>query len=526
MFLDTAQKLDSVISHAKELNYLPRSNRSPKAVVNVSISTTGVNNPFVLPKGTVFSGTNANGFYNFVTEKEQYFLSADQNYNISNLEIYEGSYIQDSFIVDYSVETQRFILTNPEIDTNSLEITITENNVNTIFSFAENLYNLKSNSAVYFLQSSADRKYEILFGDNNFGRKPKNGATLTASYRITSGSDGNGITTFTIDSDLGPINSGFAVSDSVVTVSPALSGANAEGIEAIRFNAPRHYQTQGRCVTSNDYETLVLQNYPEIEYVNVYGGEITNTEVNFGTVFISPSTFSGTVLTETRKKDIVSYVNKLSPIGIRVSIIDPDYLYLTVNSTIHTNLSNTTSSPTTILNKVTTSIKNFNDEYLKNFNTAFRLSRLEQQINESDVGILSNETYTEIYRLFSPEVNVPSIITCDLNNAIVKGSVNSSSFITAGKTFIFTDYIEGVTSGNGKLYQYEQNANLSIKNYFEIGTINYSTGLIYIGSIEYFNIFGGLKIYAMPVNKDIYCRNNTIIEIDTISSLNLITVNE
>jgi hypothetical protein len=128
--------------------------------------------------------------------------------------------------------------------------------------------------------------------------------------------------------------------------------------------------------------------------------------------------------------------------------------------------------------------------------------------------------------LFSPEVNVPSIITCDLNNAIVKGSVNSSSFITAGKTFIFTDYIEGIISGNGKLYQYEQNANLSIKNYFEIGTINYSTGLIYISSIEYFNIFGGLKIYAMPVNKDIYCKNNTIIEIDTISSLNLITVNE
>jgi hypothetical protein len=36
MFLDSAQKLDSVVSHAKELNYLPKSARS--AVANVSFS--------------------------------------------------------------------------------------------------------------------------------------------------------------------------------------------------------------------------------------------------------------------------------------------------------------------------------------------------------------------------------------------------------------------------------------------------------------------------------------------------------
>jgi hypothetical protein len=525
MFLDTAQKLDSVISHAKELNYLPRSNRSSKAVINVDITTTGIENPFVLPKGTVFSGLNSNGFFNFVTDKEQYFLSSDKIYRISDLEIYEGSYIQDSFIMDYSSETQKFILSNFQIDTNSLEITITENSVNTIFSFAENLYDLNSLSNVYFLQATSNQQYELIFGDNIFGRKPKNGAIITANYRITSGSDGNGITTFTLDSDLGPINDGTAIPGDVITVSGALSGANAEGIESIRFNAPRHYQTQGRCVTSNDYEVLVLQNYPEIQYVNVYGGEITNTEVNFGTVFISPSTFSGNVLTDTRKADIVAYVNKLSPIGIRVKIIDPDYLYITINSIIHTNLASTTSSPTSIINKVTNAIKSYNTDNLQNFNTAFRLSRLEQQINEADIGILSNESTTQIYRLFSPDINQPTIITCDLNNSIERGSVVSSKFITNGKNYIFTDYIEDVSTGNGTLYQYEQENNV-IKNYTEVGTINYTTGLIYINSIVYFNIFGGLKIFATTNNKDIYCRNNSIIEIDTISGLTLTTVNE
>jgi hypothetical protein len=525
MFLDTAQKLDSVISHAKELNYIPRSNRSSKAVVNLNIATTGIDNPLVMPKGTVFSGTNSNGFYNFVTDKEQYFLSSDKIYRITNLELYEGSYTKDSFTMDYASETQKFILSNFEIDTNSLEVTVIENSVNTVFAFAENLYNLDHTSNVYFLQATSNKQYELIFGDNIFGRKPKNGAVISANYRITSGSDGNGVTTFTLDSNIGPINNGIAVNDVVTTVSGSLSGANSEGIESIRFNAPRHYQTQGRCVTSNDYEVLVLQNYPEIQYVNVYGGEITNTEVNFGTVFISPSTFSGNVLTDTRKTDMVNFVNKLSPIGIRVKIIDPDYLYVTLNSVIHTNLASTTSSPTAIINKVTDAVKKYNTDNLQNFNTAFRLSRLEQKINEADIGILSNETSTQIYRIFSPEINQSIIITCDLNNSIERGSILSSRFIAAGKNYVFTDYIEGITTGNGILYQYEQENN-PIKTYYEIGTINYVTGLIYINSIEYFNIFGGLKIFATPKNKDIYCRNNSIIEIDTISGLTLTTVNE
>ena len=37
MFLDTAQLENSVVSHAKELNYLPRSATSARAVINVAI---------------------------------------------------------------------------------------------------------------------------------------------------------------------------------------------------------------------------------------------------------------------------------------------------------------------------------------------------------------------------------------------------------------------------------------------------------------------------------------------------------
>lgn len=526
MFLDSAQKLDSVISHAKELNYLPRSNRSSKAVVSFNLNTTGITSPIIIPKGTTFTGTNSNGVFTFITDNEHSYLSADSTFSISNLEIYEGSYLQDSFIVDNSIENQKFIMSNQNIDTDSLEVIVTENNVNTSYSFVSTLYNLKSSSTVYFLQATSDKKYEIIFGDNVFGKTPKNGSIITTSYRTTNGSDSNGVTLFNLDSDLGPINGGSATAADITVVSSALSGANSESIESIRFNAPRHYQSQGRCITDSDYESAVLQKYPEVQYVSVYGGDITNTSVNFGTVYISPSTYSGTILTDNRKTDIESYINKISPIGIRIKVIDPDYMYINLSSTIHVNFANTTSSTPTIISKATNAVKSYNLNNLQNFNTAFRLSKLDQTINDSDIGIMSTETTATIFKIFSPPLNTSYTITCNFFNPIKKGSLISSEFITGEKLYVLTDHIEGFDLGSGKIYKLEKQIGKAAINFELIGSINYASGVLDINSISYFNIFGGLKIFAETQNKDVYCKGNTILEIDTISGLKFTIVNQ
>lgn len=529
MFIDSAQKLDSVVSHAKELNYLPRSNRSAKAVVDFTVDYTGNSSPFVIPKGTIFAGLNANGSYNFVTAETRTFLSASNTYTIDNLELYEGSYIQDTFIVDSSIENQKFVLSNQKIDTNSITVTVSEDNgqTNTVYTYTENLFDLTSNSTVYFVQATYNSQYEIVFGDDIFGKKPVNQSVISVNYRISNGSDANGIDEFTISDDLGKLNGNGIVTTSTLTVvSNAVSGANAETIESIRFNAPRHFQRQGRCITESDYISTVLQNYPEIQHVNVFSGEITNNAVEFGTVYISASTYSGNVLTDSRKKDIETYISSLSPIGIKVKVIDPDYLYVVLESLIHVNFKNTTSTPSYIVTKAIATAKNFNVTYLQNMNTAFRMSKFEQAINDSDVGILSNETTSRIYKVFSPELDRPIALYCDFANKISKGSIKSSSFSSSGKTWILTDYIENVDSGSGVLYQYEQNPILTTPNYTKIGTIDYTNGKVNIDQISYHSINGGLKIYSTPLNQDIYSYKNTIIEIDTIYGLNFTTVSQ
>jgi hypothetical protein len=68
MFLDSAVLRNSVVSHAKELNYLPRSRRSAKAVVKVTITDTSSSSqtitiPQYSPFTSKFNGEN----FEFVT---------------------------------------------------------------------------------------------------------------------------------------------------------------------------------------------------------------------------------------------------------------------------------------------------------------------------------------------------------------------------------------------------------------------------------------------------------------------------
>ena len=346
MFNDSAQKLDSIISHAKELNYLPRSSRSSTASVSFTVDTIGVSNPLIIPKGTIFSGVNSNDSFTFVTDEENSYISSNTYvdgsnnqhtvYSIANLAIYEGSYVNDAFVMDYSLPTQIFTLSNPNVDTNSISVIVQENGSNSVYSYAENLYGLNSNSQIYFVQATSNGQYQILFGDGVFGYTPLNGDIIYVNYRTTYGSEGNGITLFNISQSIATINGGTGLNSALTTISPSIGGANAEGIESIRFNAPRHFQTQGRCVTSNDYETTVLQNFPEVENVAVFSGMIDENIVEYGTVYISPSTYSGNVLTNTRKNEIATFLNSLSPLGISVQIIDPEYMYITlIHHVIH-----------------------------------------------------------------------------------------------------------------------------------------------------------------------------------------------
>ena len=63
--------------------------------------------------------------------------------------------------------------------------------------------------------------------------------------------------------------------------------------------------------------------------MNVYGGEQTDVSgINYGKVFISPITYAGSTLSQSRKEDIISFIKPRMTLGLTPLIINPDILYI------------------------------------------------------------------------------------------------------------------------------------------------------------------------------------------------------
>ena len=60
---------------------------------------------------------------------------------------------------------------------------------------------------------------------------------------------------------------------SITINTPASGGNTRESIDSIRYNAPKFNANRNRAVTTQDYRTLIKQNFPKAREVAVWGGE-------------------------------------------------------------------------------------------------------------------------------------------------------------------------------------------------------------------------------------------------------------
>src|SRR5690606_39086988 len=92
MFLDSAQLRDSVVSHAKELNYLPRSFSSSIAKIEIAIKPKDDSKRnLIIPKGTSFLSRVGDTTFSFLTD-ENIILTKTDGVFTSSFSIYEGTY--------------------------------------------------------------------------------------------------------------------------------------------------------------------------------------------------------------------------------------------------------------------------------------------------------------------------------------------------------------------------------------------------------------------------------------------------
>lgn len=532
MFLDSAQKLDSIVSHAKELNYVPRSAKSSLATVSFSIDTSGIISPFIVPKGTMFSGSNANGNYTFTTREQYSFASTNSTYQIANLDIYEGAFINDTYLVDYSIEDQRFVLSNPNIDTDSLTITIQESSVNTSFLKVNSLFGLSNTSDIFFLQAAENGQYEVVFGDGLFGRKPDNLGIIFANYRVASGPTSDGISNFTCLDDLGTLNGGSGIISIIDTTVESGLGSLQESKESIKFSAPRFYATQQRAVASDDYESLILDNFGgEISDVKTYGGELLNPP-QYGRVVICLKPASGLIASDTIKNNITNYMKNYVSLPTRTLMSDPDYFYCQIITDIDYNPTQTTNLSTQIYNNVIEAIDQFNDNNLGTFGKSFKYSRFINAIDEADAAIISNDTRVKLIKKLAPLLDYATSYTIEFNNQIKQAESDPSVGFIAGSAFFaepsitssaftFRDsngvtypysYIRDDNFGNLVVYIINNNQFVIVKS--NIGTVDYDTGIVTINKLLVSDYSTAISIYAETEDPNFLADKTKILIID------------
>jgi len=541
MFLDSAQKYDSVVSHAKELNYLPRSSHSSVANVSFTVETSGIEGGFTVPKGTRFFGTNSKGTFSFVTNEINTYTSSNSVYAVDNLQIYEGSYFRDSFVVDNDIEDQKFVLSNQNIDVNSVSVQVIENNdfVNPLdFTFSETLFGLNNTSKVFFLQGSESNKYEVVFGDGFFGRKPKNNSTIYVDYIVTNGSDGNEVESFTLTDDLGPVNGGIVDSSEVITVSASGSGANQESLSSVKFSAPRYFATQQRAVSSDDYAALVLNNFGgEISDVTVYGGQEVQPKL-YGRVILCLKPVIGTITPEYLKNRISNFLLEYISLPNRIIISDPEYIYIKLDTVVQQDIYSSNKSFSEIKNVVLNTILEHSSESLEKFNNDLRYSQITTDIDNSETTIISNQTHIRFIKRINPLFNRDTSYKFETGNPLFyetptidvgvphtelylnnyethfeHASLISSKFVyNYGGKLYESSYFADDGQGNIKVYTF--GSNKSIIPLTVVGTINYDVGSFELNNILINYYANYISIYLNNKDSDVYAKLNNIIIID------------
>ena len=529
MFLDSADIRASVVSKAKQVGYTPTSATSSQAKIDVVVNdATGAS--LTMARGTQFSTTVDGTSYNFVNNADISITPVDGVYKFSNVDIFEGTFLNFKYTVNTSDIDQRFIIPNDNVDTNTLTVKIQESSSDSTtntYTLATGITGLDSTSKVYFLQEVENGRYEVYFGDGVLGKAVADGNIVIFDYINTNRTEANGATTFTLNGTIG----GFS-SATITTVSNANSGADPESISSIKYNAPRDYTSQDRAVTADDYKVLVKRLYANAKAVQVYGGEDAATP-EYGKVFISIKAKSGSNLTESTKASIVSSLKQFAVASVRPAIIDPETTFITLDTTFKYDTTGTTKDSSTLATDVLSVITNYNNDTLENFTGVFRYSKLLQLINEADTSILSNITTVKMYKTITPTLNSALKYTVSFNNAFYNphsghnasggGVISSTGFKINNDSSTNEHFLDDDGAGNLRVYYLSGTTRIYTDSTF--GTVNYSTGEVVLTSANITsisNVDGAastlFRVFAIPSSNDIVPVRNQVLQIDTANS--------
>ena len=553
VFLDSATLRENVVSLARNIGYVPKSKTASRATISFTVDTTNVSP--VPASLTLKAGPVAGSSGTFGNSSAIFSILEDITVPVHNgiavfndITVYEGTLLTSNFVFSTRNVNQKFILPNAGVDTDLISVKVKNNESSTAsteYKLQDSLFDINSSSNVYFIQEVEDERYQIFFGDGIFGKALEDNNFISVNYIVTNGDSANGVSSFTFSGRITYIRNAqnYTVTSgvSLITTETISSGGEViESVDSVKKFAPRIYASQNRCLTANDYETLIPSRiYPETESISVFGGEEL-IPPQYGKVFISIKPKSGDFLPNLIKENIKLKLKKYAVAGIIPEILDLKYLFLEVDSKIYYNTNFAPSAE-----YVSTVIQNNTNKYaesseMNKYGARFKYSKFLKVIDDSSNAVTSNITTVNMRRDLRVAVNTFAEYAIGFGNEFHIKSMNGYNIKTSAfKVSGIADdvYLSDIPNTNrltGSLFLFTVptiNSTTPIIVRKGVGTINYRSGTISLNPI---NIQSGMikhgqptiEIGVCPYSNDVVGLQDLYLQLDISSSTFEMVVDE
>ena len=512
LFIDSATLRDNVVALAKQLGYRPKSITSPTAYVSFNVNYTNATSDteLILQSGTGFISSYDNNIYSYVVTEDVTGQVVNNVATFTNVPIQEGTQLQSTFTVNSSLKSQRFVLDNADIDTNTIRVKVYPGggSFNEEYKVADNILGVDGTSKVFFIDEIEDQRYEILMGDGVLGKKVDNNTRIEVTYLTTAGPESNGVKTFVFSGVVQNPNgvSPNAFTTTVTSSTPSSGGEEVESTAKIKYTAPKAYGTQDRAVTANDYEAIVRKVYPATSDIIIFGGEDQDPP-EYGKVFISLKPTDASYLTSLTKSQIIADLKKYVVASVEPRIVDPSILFVELSSKIYYNSGVTDQTAAQIRDKVISTVQSYLDTSdTEKFNGKFRYSKAVGVIDDADVSINSNLTSVTMRKDFYPQLNSTFYYEVCFQNAFDE---DCDDPVLSSTGFRVTEY------PNFDVYVEDRNKKIVL---YRLDTVTGEKVVLDndIGDIDY--IKGELKMYALTIIQGSFFDNRISLRVKPLSN--------
>ncbi len=550
VFIDSATLRENVVSLARNIGYTPRSSKSSRANISFIVNTAEYSvkpQTITLNKGIVATSRSfGSEDYTFSIMEDITVPVVNDIATFSNIDVYEGTHVTSEFNCNTYDPNQRFILDNPNIDISTINVTWKPSEFSSVkrkYRRSDSLFEVDSQSPVYWVQEIEDERYELIFGDGVFGIALQEPNFLEVRYLVNNGVNSNGVSDLKFNGKLTATRDNITINTGIsrITVNtPSYAGANIESVESIKKYATQTYASQNRAVTSTDYEYIIPKIYPEAESVSVFGGEELNPP-QFGKVFASIKPINGAYLSNLVKDNIKREIKKYSVGGIDLEITDLKYLYIEALINVYYN-SNNANSGDQIRSIVSTNIDQYaSSTEINKFGARFKYSKFLNIVDNSNTAITSNITTIQMRRDLRASLNAfAEYEICFGNrfhvvnhghgtyNGKIGYNIKSSGFQVsgvAGTVYLSDVADQSLETGTINLIRLNS-ASEAVTVRRNIGSIDYKKGEIMLNPINIISTsinrqFPLIEISAVPYSNDIIGLQDLYIQLDT----NNVTIN-